>query len=118
VRDFRQLQVWEKAHHLTLSVYRATESFPAAELYGLTSQLRRSALSIPSNIAEGCGRPTRPEFVRFLHIAAAPASEAEYQLLLARDLGYVAPDPYEFLAAAVREIKMMLTALARNAPAQ
>jgi four helix bundle protein len=86
MRDFRNLQVWEKAHALALSVYKATVSFPKEELYGLTSQIRRSSTSIPTNIAEGCGRNGDAELARFMSIGMGSASELEYQLLLAHDL--------------------------------
>jgi four helix bundle protein len=87
MRDFRTLKVWEKAHALVLSVYRATSSFPRDELFGLTSQMRRSAASIPTNIAEGCGANTDAEFARFCQYAVRSSCELEYQLLLSRDLG-------------------------------
>ena len=85
MQNFRDLKVWTKAHQLALDVYRATKSFPREELYGLTSQIRRSAVSVPSNIAEGCCR-SQGDFGRFIQIAAGSASELEYQLLLAKDL--------------------------------
>ena len=77
MRDFKDLLVWEKAHRVTLQVYRATRTFPADERYGLTAQLRRSAASIPANIAEGCGRDGERELARFISIAAGSASETE-----------------------------------------
>jgi four helix bundle protein len=86
MKDFKQLKVWEKAHVLTLHVYEETQSFPREELYGLTSQLRRSAASVAANIVEGCGRRSDGEFTRFLQIARGSASELEYHPLLARDL--------------------------------
>src|ERR1017187_11021165 len=81
-----QLKVWQKAHQLTLAVYQITAPFPRSELYGLTSQLRRSCASIPANLAEGCGRNGDAELARFCSIAMGSASELEYHLLLARDL--------------------------------
>ena len=87
MKDFRNLTVWRKAHELTLSAYKVTASFPREELYGLKSQLRRSCASIPANIAEGCGRDGDPEFARFCQIAMGSASETEYHILLAHDLG-------------------------------
>src|SRR5436190_16323598 len=84
VKDFRDLMVWLKAHTLTLDCYRVTASFPKHELYGITSQIRRSAASIPANIAEGCGKRGNPEFQRFLGIACGSASELEYHFLLSR----------------------------------
>ena len=86
MKDFRDLKAWERAHPLTLAIYRATRAFPREELYGLTSQLRRGATSVSSNIAEGCGRGSDADFARCLQIAMGSASEVEYQLLLARDL--------------------------------
>jgi four helix bundle protein len=78
MKDFRDLQVWEKAHALTLAAYRTTTNFPKTEIYGLTSQIRRCAASVAANIAEGCAKRGNPEFQRFLGIAAASASELEY----------------------------------------
>ena len=86
MRDFRKIKAWEKAHELTLAIYAATLSFPKDELYGLTSQMRRSASSIPTNIAEGCGRDSEADFARFLQIAIGSTTELEYQILLSRDL--------------------------------
>jgi four helix bundle protein len=114
MRDFRRLKVWHKAHELTLAVYGATRSFPSNELYGLTSQARRAAASVPANIAEGCGRTGTGDFLRFLRIAAGSASELEYHLLLARDLRFLEPGAHEDLAASVREVKQMLASLARQ----
>lgn len=109
MKDFRELKVWEKAHFLTLKVYKATTAFPKDELYGLTSQVRRSSASIPANIAEGCGRGGDVEFARFLQIAMGSASELEYQLLLAHDLKFLKTPDYEQLASEVTEVKRMLT---------
>lgn len=109
MRDFRKLQVWEKAHQLTLAVYRATTAFPQTELYGLTSQIRRASASIPTNIAEGCGRDTETELARFMHIAAGSASELEYHLLLAHDLNFLPDAIYTELHTNITEVKRMLT---------
>ena len=89
-RDFRRLMAWERAHALTLAVYRVTAEFPDHERYGLVSQMRRACASSGTNIAEGCGRDTNKELARFIDIATGSASEVEYQVLLARDLGYCA----------------------------
>lgn len=97
MKDFRKLQVWEKAHRLTLDVYRVTRNFPKAELYGPTSQMRRAASSIPTNIAEGCGRGSDGELARFSQIAMGSASELEYLLVLARDVEYLSNADYERL---------------------
>jgi len=108
MRDFRKLKVWEKAHHLTLQVYRITKNFPSDERFGLTVQLRRAAASVPTNIAEGCGRDSERELARFMSIAAGSASEVEYQLLLACDLNYIHEEQYRELNQQVNEVKMML----------
>lgn len=102
MQNFRDLKVWSKAHAVALAVYKLTEPFPASELYGITSQMRRAATSIPSNIAEGCGRSSNTDLARFLHIAFASASELEYFLLLARDLDFVATGPHDILLASCR----------------
>jgi four helix bundle protein len=114
VKDFRELKVWDKAHRMTLGIYRATALFPKEERYGLTSQLRRAASSIPANIAEGCGRNSDAEFAHFLQIAMGSASETEYHLLLARDLGILSPEDHQPLNTAVIEIKKMLTSLLKT----
>jgi four helix bundle protein len=111
VQDFRNLKVWEKGHALTLAIYKASAGFPREELYGLTSQVRRSASSIPMNIAEGCGRGSDADFSRFLQMALGSASELEYQVLLARDLGYLAVEAYQHLTQDVIEVKRMLASL-------
>ena len=111
MKDFRDLQVWRKAHLLTLDCYRVTNAFPRQELYGLTTQVRRCAASIAANIAEGCGKRGNAEFQRFLGIAAGSASELEYHFLLARDLELLARADHVRLNSDVVEIKRMLTAL-------
>jgi four helix bundle protein len=108
MKDFKTIQVWEKSHKLTLDLYQATASFPKEEQYGLTSQIRRAASSIPANIAEGVGRDTQSELARFIHIASGSASELEYHLILARDLGYISLTIYTELDSALNEIKRML----------
>ncbi len=111
MKDYKKLKVWEKGHLLTLGVYKATANFPKDELYGLTAQIRRSAASIPANIAEGCGRSGDAELARFLSIALGSASELEYHLFLSRDLKFLSPLTYEPLSQDVTEIKRMLTVL-------
>jgi four helix bundle protein len=111
MEDFKNLTVWSKAHALTLSVYQRTRAFPKDELYGLTSQIRRSAASIGANIAEGCGRRSDPEMRRFVQIARGSASELEYHLLLARDLSLLTPDEFKLLDSGVLEVQRMLAAL-------
>ncbi len=114
MKDFRRLKVWHKGHALVLMVYEATRDFPKEELYGLTSQLRRAAGSIPANIAEGCGRGGNAELGRFLQIAMGSTLELEYHLLLAKDLGYLAEEWDVQLRAKVHELKSMLSTLLRK----
>src|SRR2546428_6160288 len=114
MKDFRKLQVWEKAHQLALTLYHVTASFPRDETYGLVSQIRRAASSIPSNIAEDCGRDGDAELARFCIIARGSASELEYQLLLAQDLKLLQPTSYEELSQETVEIKRMLTVLVQK----
>ena len=118
MKDFRNLKVWEKAHQLTLALYPVTASFPRPEAYGLASQIRRAASSIPSNIAEGCGREGDPELARFCIIARGSAAELEYQLLLARDFKLIELEDYEKLSAQTVEIKRMLTVLVQKLTAK
>jgi four helix bundle protein len=111
VKDFRDLQVWHKAHQLTLTVYRLTATFPQDERDGLTTQLRRSSSSIGANLAEGCGRNGDAELARFCSIAMGSASELEYHLLLARDLKLLNAADHTVLADQTTEVKRMLTGL-------
>ena len=108
-RDFKRLKVWTSSHELTLAVYQATASFPRDEMYGLTSQIRRSGASVAANIAEGCGRGGDAELARFLAISMGSASELEYHLILARDLGFLTRQTYTALADEVVNVKRMLT---------
>lgn len=109
MQDFRNLKVWEKSHKLVLAIYAATREFPKTEQYGLTSQTRRSASSIPSNIAEGVGRGSDADLARFLQIAFGSASELEYQLLLASELDYLDKNTYQQLDDELTQIKRMLS---------
>jgi len=111
MRDFREIKVWEKAHALTLEIYKASAGFPQEEIYGLTSQMRRSSSSIPANIAEGCARSGRTEFRQFLYISAGSASELDYLLLLGRDLHLLTEKQYEALYSSLYEVRRMLTGL-------
>lgn len=111
MQDFHKLQVWTKAHSLALEVYRQTQGFPREELYGLTAQMRRAAASVATNIAEGCGRGGPKELAQFCQIALGSASELEYQLLLAKDLGYLEEARHGSLDTRVVEVKRMLTSL-------
>jgi four helix bundle protein len=106
--------VWRKAHKLTLDVYGATKTFPTEEAYGLTSQIRRSALSIQANIAEGCGRTGDAELIRFLKIAQGSGSELDSHLELARDLTFLGDPKYQALSSDLHEVRRMLTALIQH----
>ena len=114
MKDFRTLKVWQKSHQFALAVYKTTKNFPREELYGLTSQIRRSSMSIPTNIAEGTGRFTDKDFARFLQISMGSASEAEYQLLLARDLGFMNDEQYNALQSQIVEVKKMIASFLRT----
>lgn len=105
MKPFRELKVWQKAHEITIEVYRIIKKFLTDELYGLTSQIRRSASSIGANIAEGCGRGGDAELERFLRIAMGSASELEYPVLLSRDLDLAANDYYENIEVRIIEVK-------------
>jgi four helix bundle protein len=114
MKDFRTLNVWQKSHELTLNVYQSTKAFPKEELFGLTSQIRRSCSSIPANVAEGCGRDSNGDFQRFLQIAYGSANELDYHLLLSRDLGILPQTKYDEQNQTLLEIKKMLAALIRK----
>ena len=114
MKDFRELKVWEKSHHLALKVYGITKKFPREELYGLTSQMRRSSVSIPTNIAEGCGRNRDTELNRFFEIAMGSASELEYLSLLARDLSFLDKEECNTLTNEITEVKRMLASFIRK----
>ena len=111
MKDFRTSNVWQKSHTLTLLVYKATKDFPKEELFGITSQLRRSVVSIPTNIAEGCGRGSDKDFKRFVQIAMGSASESEYLILLSKDLNYISDKEFDILILEIQEIKKMLSSL-------
>lgn len=117
MQDFKNLDVWRKAHELTLAAYRVTKAFPSDERFGLTSQIRRAASSVPANIAEGCGRRGDAEFHRFLQMAMGSASELEYHLLLSHDLEYLNPANHKQLTAQVIQVKRMLSSLIRTVDA-
>jgi len=114
MKNFHDLLVWQKAHRLTLDIYTATQDFPREEQYGLTNQMRRAAASVPANLAEGCGRGGEVEFARFCQIAMGSACELEYDLLLARDLQFMAEEAYRPLVEQVIEVKRMLVSLLRK----
>jgi four helix bundle protein len=111
MRNYRDLMVWEKAHKLTLAIYKATNAFPKEERFGLTSQVRRASSSIPANLAEGCGRRSDGEMGRFVQIAMGSGAELSYHLLLCRDLGILGPVEFSRLSSDLEEVMRMLSAL-------
>jgi four helix bundle protein len=111
MQDFRNLKVWQKAHALTLAIYRVTTQFPIDERFGFTMGLRRAAAAVPINLAEGCGRGVDAEFRRSLLLAMGSGSQLEYQLILTHDLGYLTEEDHQRLTADVVEVKRMLAGL-------
>ena len=109
-----KLEVWKLAHQLTLEVYKVSKNFPSSEMYGLTSQIRRSSSSVPTNIIEGQGRQYKKEFIQFLYIAKGSLEETNYQLFLAKDLKYITNDTYIVLFEMCTRIKMMLFKLIKS----
>jgi len=118
MRNYRDLQVWSKAHNLTLELYRVSRQFPREEIYGITSQLRRAAASIGANLAEGCGRRTSNELARFVRVAMGSASELDYHLLLSRDLGFMMNDDFAGASATLNEVRKMLTSFLQSIEGQ
>jgi four helix bundle protein len=111
VQDFKKLEVWQLSHVLTVNMYRCTKGFPDDERYGLISQIRRAAISIEANIAEGCGRNTKMDFARFLQQAMGSAAELECHLLICKDLGMLGDGDFNQYQYKTVQIKRMLTAL-------
>ena len=111
MQDFRKLKTWEKSHRLALRVYQITRLFPKEEKFGLVSQMRQSAASIPTNIAEGCGRGGGADMARFLQISIGSAHELDYQVLLSKDLGYLSPEDYQDFFSTLTDLKRMLAGL-------
>jgi four helix bundle protein len=118
VQDFRNLQVWRKAHKLTVETYAASANMSHPRHFCLRDQLTRAAISVPANLAEGCGRTGDRELRRFVRVSLGSASELEYHLLLAHDLGLVPEPAYKRLAAATVEVKRMLSGLAARLTAE
>ena len=108
------LEVWKLAHQLTLDVYKITQGFPKAEQFGLTSQVRRSVSSVPTNIIEGQARQYKKEFIQFLYVAKGSLEETNYHLYLSKDLGYITETDYTFLFELCTRIKMMLYKLIKS----
>ena len=111
MRNYEDLQVWQKAHDLTLQIYKDTRCFPIEERFGLTSQIRRACSSIGANIAEGCGRRSDGEMARFVQIAMGSGAELSYHLLLARDLGFLSTESFEGSRCSLNEVMRMLSSL-------
>jgi four helix bundle protein len=112
MRPYEDLLAWRKAHALTLEVYRLTQVYPSEERFGLTAQTRRSVSSVPGNVAEGCGKRSRPQLRHHIDIACGSLSELEYWLLLARDLGYLEADAYTAVNEDVNEVRRLLLGFA------
>lgn len=111
MQNYKDLKVWEKAHCFTLKVYEITKNFPKEELYSLTNQIRRASSSIPANIAEGCGKISQNDFADYLNIALGSSNEAEYFLILGKDLGYLNQNNFDMLFVIINEVKAMLISL-------
>ncbi len=111
MQNYKDLKVWGKAHEFTLKIYHFTKLFPKEEIYSLTNQIRRSASSIPANIAEGCGKNSKPELAHFLNISLGSANESEYFLILSKDLLYLNDQDFKTLYDLINEVKSMLISL-------
>lgn len=111
INSYKELTVWQKSFRFSLNIYRITKNFPKDEIYALTSQMRRAAVSIPSNIAEGFARKRKLEYIQFLQIAYASGAEVETQILIARELNYISDIECKKLIADLEEITKMLNSL-------
>jgi len=114
LKNYKELKAWKKAYQLSLKIYRITTKFPPEERYGLTSQIRRAVVSIPSNIAEGYGRKTTPDYIRMLYIAYGSVCELETQILLAGDLAFIEKSELGTLTKDIKEVERMLKALIKS----
>ena len=114
MQHFTELKVWQRSHAVVLELYRLTSNFPADERFGLTSQLRRAAASVPTNIAEGAKRTGKQDYARFLNIAQGSLAETEYLVMLSQDLGYLASERAKEVLSEIPEIAGMLHALRRK----
>ena len=114
MKSFEELDVWKKAHLLVLDIYKITVRFPKEERFGIVSQLRRAATSIPANIAEGFGRRTTKDYVRFLDMSAGSLNEARYFLILSRDLDHISPTEYSSLRSQCDEVGRLLGGLIQS----
>jgi four helix bundle protein len=114
MNKFKELKVWQKTIHLVTTIYSATSGFPIEEIYGLTSQIRRCAISIPSNIAEGAGRGTKKDFSHFLDLAKGSSFELETQLIISRELRFIDQNRVESILSELDEIQKMITGLQKS----
>lgn len=110
MQDFKKLVVWQKSYQLALAAMRMSEKFPKSQMYGLTSQTQRAAISVPANIAEGCGRHTSAELVRYLDIAMGSLSELHCYVMMAHDLNYIPDDGFNSMEELLVEVRRMLIA--------
>src|SRR5215469_3456115 len=111
MRNYRDLKVWSKSYALSLELYRISRSFPKEEIYGITSQMRRAAVSIGANLAEGCGRRSNAEMARFVRISMGSACELDHHLSLCKDLGFLHAEDHKCTARDLNEVRKMLSAL-------
>ena len=118
LKNFKDLQVWQKSYALVIEIYKVTTVFPKSELYGLTSQIRRAAISIPSNIAEGYSRGHRTEYIRFVSMAYGSLAELQTQLMLAKDLDYIQKEVYETIAGEYEDLERMISAMIKSLKAK
>jgi four helix bundle protein len=114
LKNFKELKVWQKAYQLCLEIYRVTRNFPKEEIYGLTSQIRRAAVSVPSNVAEGYGRKTTGEYIQALYVAYGSNCELETQVLLSGDLGFVRREDLLRLQQEIGDVERMLKGLIKS----
>lgn len=114
IRSYRDLDVWRRSKALAISIYKVTEDFPKNEIYGLTSQIRRAAVSVPSNVAEGFRRNSDKEKLQFLHIAFGSGAELETQIEISKDLNYLDKDKYSKIFGELEEIMKMLNSIINN----
>jgi four helix bundle protein len=114
LKNYKELKVWQKSYQLCLEVYRITAGFPKDEKFGLTSQIRRAVVSVPSNIAEGYGRKTTADYIKFLYIAYGSNCELETQVMLSGDLNYINRDIVKVTVDEINEVERMLKALIKS----
>lgn len=114
MKDFKNLKVWQKGIKLVVDIYKTSKKFPKEELYGLTSLMRRSAISVPSNIAEGCGRNSDKDFNRFLEISLGSSFELETQIIIAHELEFLTKEEFFDLSDKVQEEQKMITGLQKS----